>query len=446
MKYFALLFSVLIFSHSSAREPQIIPTGYQPLAIHQVGDTVHVFCNGNDIDFDGIYEPASGEKPAMWLQYDANTYMLMKFKIIEDGYFSVPFRPGLSGTKMFLAKGNMIQMYDLSTQELIDSALYSLPDSKSIISGIHVVTSTNQSGIESDVALAISHKTSFTGNGQLSVLSLISRQLLFQAEVGINPQAIISHKNLRGQMVFAVLCEGTFGGKNSTLCIVNPAQMGDSTFVTTFPLGDTGNYFLIQDQLALTVMNGSHEIIPVNLATNTVLPGIPVGTSGYDGPREIVIDTISARVYVSTYASDIRIGALNDGTVLGEWYPGGKPEGMALVNNVLWACNAFKKGEYAPDSTIALFTLDEASSVMENTLPDESISVALLNGQCSIQIKAEYSNVHYQVLDTKGRVVKDGAMHGNYHSFSFNDLPKGLYLVTVYSDKVSRSELVVHYQ
>ncbi|MFM7339078.1 MAG: hypothetical protein ACKO2H_03115, partial [Bacteroidota bacterium] len=126
--------------------------------------------------------------------------------------------------------------------------------------------------------------------------------------------------NLQSQLEFAILCEGTFGGKNSSLQIVN---ISDTTKAMIYGLGDTGNYFLIQDQLALTVMNGSHEIIPVNLATKTTLPAISVGTSGYDGPREIIVDSLKSLVYVSTYASDVRIGSFLDGSVIGTLNPNG---------------------------------------------------------------------------------------------------------------------------
>ena len=73
MKKFILAALLLTSSVLQAQVPKLLPTGFQPLSIHQVDDTVHVFCNGNDIDFDGIYEPNNGELPASWLKYHAQS-------------------------------------------------------------------------------------------------------------------------------------------------------------------------------------------------------------------------------------------------------------------------------------------------------------------------------------------------------------------------------------
>jgi len=443
MKSFSLLCSIFLFSTNlSSKEPQLIPTGYQPLAIHAVADTIHVFCNGNDIDFDGVYEPLSGEKPAMWYIYDANTNLPVKAIIMKNGYFDVPFRPGLTSTRLYLPRQNKIEVYDLSTQEMVDSSLLQLPDQKSKITGIHVV-STQQSGMSNDVALAFSHKTSYTEPGQIEIFSLISRQTLLQKEVGINPQMIRTYKNLLGQMEFAVLCEGTFGGDNSALYVINTASQSGVPNMTMFELGDTGNHFIIQDQLALTVMNGSHEIIPINLATKTVLPSIPVGTSGYDGPREIIVDSIANRVYISTYASDIRIGSFTDGSLIGKWSPKGKPEGMAFIKNSLWVCNAYKSGDYAPDSTIALFTLDESTSIRKNNDLSLEADISIYEGYCMIKTHMEVEDVDYTVMNTKGAVVSQGRFTGKEHRFSLAGLPHGVYVISLNSPKISLSTLVI---
>lgn len=443
MKSLIIAIAFLLFqTHLVAKEPILLPSGYQPLKIHRIADTVHVFCNGNDIDYDGVYEPTSGEKPAMWLMYDANTNIPVKAMVMENGYFSVPFRPGFSSTNMYLPRNNRIEVYDLSTQKLIDSSLVSFPEAKSTITGVYVLTM-QQSGVEIDIALAISHKTSFTESGKMSLFSISSKQLLLQKDVGINPQMIRGYRNLRGQLELAVLCEGTFGGGNSALYLVNTAPSSGESDITIYELGDTGNHFIIQDQLALTVMNGSHEIIPINLATKAVLPSIPVGTTGYDGPREIIVDSISNRVYVSTYASDIRIGSFLDGTVLGQWFPQGKPEGMALINNTLWVCNAFKRGDYTPDSTIAIFSLDESTSVQEEMEQHVGGIISVNNGTCTIKTDIELEHAQYNVWNTNGVSVLNGMFNGKEHKVSLGGLPQGVYIISIKSPKLTMSTMVI---
>ncbi len=437
-----LILAALLLSSSvlHAQIPKLIPTDYQPLAIHQVDDTVHVFCNGNDIDYDGIFEPANGEISASWLKYHARTGEFLSKRVIEHTYFSIPFRPAFWEGKFYNPNGNAIEVYDLSSQTLLDSSIIEFPNPQSTITAVHV-ESMNMSSGETNTILACSHKTSFTQNGMFSMFGLQDSQLLGEIEIGINPQMIHSFTNLLGEREYAVLCEGTFGGKNSALYRLLPTLSSGMPFKSEkYDLGDTGNFFVIRDQLALTVMNGSHEIIPINLATNTVLPGFPIGTSGFDGPREIVIDTITNRVYVSTYASDIRIGSFVNGEVLGMMDPNGKPEGMALIHGSLWSCNAYKKGDYAPDSTIAIFTVS-ASSVREQQ--ESNIEISLKDGLCTIKSKESDHLGDLQVIDATGKVIISESFDGSLKQVSLKGYPQGLYGVYVRSGSTYSNALLL---
>jgi DNA-binding beta-propeller fold protein YncE len=325
---------------------------------------------------------------------------------------------------------------------LIDSAVLTLPNPQSTITALCVL-SLNLNG-EEKTFIGMSHKSSFTQNGSFGLYSIADKKIIAETEVGINPQMIKAFRNLLGEVEFALLCEGTFGGKNSKLYRLLPTPNSGLPFKAEFyDLGDTGNYFIIQDQLALTVMNGSHEIIPFNLATNTVLPGYPTGTSGYDGPREIALDTITNRVFVSTYASDIRIGSYISGNVLGILEPMGKPEGLAIIDGKLWACNAYKKGEYAPDSTIAQFDIG-LTSVQEKA--DSRISITLKQGMCTIISEENFTNADIRVIDAHGKVVVSRAMSGHYLQFSMQDFPQGLYGIHVNAAKTTMNELLLHLQ
>ena len=433
----ALLLSISVLH---AQVPKLVPTDYQPIAIHQVDDTVHVFCNGNDIDYDGTLETANGEKSASWLKYHAITGELLSKRTIEHTYFSLPFRPAFWEGKFYNPNGNVIEVYDMASQILLDSSIIELPNPLSTITALHVQSMTMPGG-ESRAILACSHKTSFTQKGIFSLFGLGDSQLLGEIEVGINPQMIHTFTNLQGELEFAVLSEGTFSGANSTLHRLLPMASGLPFKSEIYDLGDTGNFFVIRGQLALTVMNGSHEIIPINLATNTVLPGFSIGTSGFDGPREVVLDTITNRVYVSTYASDIRIGSFVNGDVLGTMDPNGKPEGMALINGSLWACNAFKKGDYVPDSTIAIFALG-ASSIKEKQ--ESTIDISLKDGICTIISKDSDSIGDITVIYASGKVIISESFDGSLKQVSLNGFPQGLYGVYVHSGSTSMNALLLH--
>ena len=440
MNIFILAALLLTSSVLQAQVPKLLPTGFQPLSIHQIEDTVHVFCNGNDIDFDGIYEPNTGELPASWLKYHAKSGNLLARRDITHTYFTIPFRPAFTNSMFYNAKGNTVEVYDLTSQQLIDSAILTLPNSQSTITALCVLSLNLDS--EEKTVIAISHKTSFTQNGTFGLYSIIDKKIIAETEVGINPQMITPFKNLLGEVEFALLCEGTFAGKNSKLYRLLPTPSSALPFNTTFfDLGDTGNFFVIRDQLALTVMNGSHEIIPINLATNVVLPGIPTGTMGYDGPRELVVDTISNRVFISTYASDIRIGSLLNGDVLGTLNPNGKPEGMAIINGSLWSCNAFKKGDYAPDSTIAVFDIGVSTL---NERVEQGPLIAINNGVCTISLPQPIDAADILIMDVHGRMVQSKAISGQYVQLSMQDLSSGLYIIQIIDSKKKTEHLLLH--
>ncbi len=443
MKYLSFLFLVFAVISANAQVPTVFSTGPQPLAIHRAGNFAHIFCNGDDKDYDGVYESVSGEKPAYWVTHDISNGNVIDSKVMNKGYFNVPFRPGFSSSKMFHPRGNRIEVYDLSSKELIDSALVSLPNPKSIITAVYVITS-SLNGVEQEIAIALSHKTSFTEKGTFSIYDLSEKRIVAQTEVGINPQMIRSFRNLLGETEYVVLCEGTFGAKNSTLHRLLPTpMMGEPFEKTVFELGDTGNYVDIVDQLALTLMNGSHEVMAIDLATNRVLPGsFPVGTEGYDGPRELLIDPSTNQVFISTYASDIRIGSLSDGTMLDSWSTSGKAEGMALIDGNVWVCSSFKKGEYVYDSVINVFPFDFTSSINEKDPIHSNVSIH--NGILTIYQEDGHIGGEFIVIDATGNTILKNRLEGHETKIIFSGLPHGLYGISINSVAKTKKFLIIH--
>ncbi len=443
MKHLSFLLLVIAVITVNAQNPKVYSTGPQPLSIHRIGNIAHVFCNGDDKDYDGVYESGTGEQPAYWITHDIANGNVINSRVMSKGYFNIPFRPGFSTSKMYHPRANTIEVFDLSTKDLIDSALITLPDPKSTITGVHVITS-SLNGIEQEIALAFSHKTSFTEKGTFSIYDLNEKRIVAQTEVGINPQMIRSFRNLSGEQEFVVLCEGTFGAKNATLHRLLPTpMMGEPFQKTVFELGDTGNYVDIVDQLALTLMNGSHEVFAIDLATNRVLPGsFPVGTQGYDGPRELLIDSITNQVFISTYASDIRIGSLANGTMLDTWSTNGKAEGMSLIDGNVWVCNSFKKGEYVYDSVINVFPFDFTSSINEKDPLHSNVSIH--NGILTIYHKVASSTDEYIVINASGNTVFQNRLEGYETKISFSGLPHGLYGISINSIAKTKKFLIIH--
>lgn len=171
----------------------------------------------------------------------------------------------------------------------------------------------------------------------------------------------------RGQLI--VLCEGVFGQQNASVHFV---PLGNPDRSTQVPVGDTGNFLLLEGDTLIVVANGSHELYLLDPATHSaVRQPIGVGTSGYGGPREALLLTLpngQRTALVSTYSRDIRWIDLSSGSVLQILPLSGLAEGMALRRFgdtlELWVTQPFTP-TYAADSTIALFRLVVPSSVPE---------------------------------------------------------------------------------
>jgi hypothetical protein len=121
----------------------------------------------------------------------------------------------------------------------------------------------------------------------------------------------------------------------------------------------------------------------------------------------------------------------------------GKPEGLAIIDGKLWACNAYKKGEYAPDSTIAIFDIG-LTSVQEKK--DSHISITLKQGICTIISEENFAHADIRVIDAHGKVVVSRAMSGHSLQFSMQDFPQGLYGIHVNAAKTTMNELLLHVQ
>lgn len=168
-----------------------------------------------------------------------------------------------------------------------------------------------------------------------------------------------------------VLCEGTFGGGNATVHFLPHA---DTARKASVPVGDTGNFLLLEGDTLVVVSNGSHELHLLDPATHlSYRSPLSTGTIGYGGPREALLLTLpngQRTALVSTYSRDIRWIDLATGSVLQVLPLSGLAEGMALRRLrdtlELWVAQPFTPA-YSPDSSIAIFRLALPPSVAEPT-------------------------------------------------------------------------------
>jgi outer membrane protein assembly factor BamB len=111
-------------------------------------------------------------------------------------------------------------------------------------------------------------------------------------------------------------------------------------------------------------MNGSHQVHIVDLNTRRITRTIPTNTSGFNGPRESVL--IGNTLYVTTYASDVRMFDITTGAELGRLNPRGKPEGIAVLGNSIVVANAFEANGFNSGKTVVV--LNTVTSVKNSPL------------------------------------------------------------------------------
>lgn len=311
MKRFILFFFIPVlffcFNTGNACDFNIIheiEVGSQPMRVLYDGfeKKYHVFCNGVDVNFNGIYEKDQGdEKPSWWVVTlsETNEVNYEKVRDFNLGYFTptvllncldmgsrklyVPFAPTYDADFNIVDQGK-VAIYDLDEYTLLDDDFLSLNPSSISIYG-YVLFITGQTDAFENKVYAFDRFT---------------HEYLDEMEAGVHVQQVAAHDYTNYNMSLGILNEGYFGQNNSTLMI---CEFKDKKFgePETMELGDAGHTILARNDDFIVTMNGSHEILFIE--NNEIKRKVELSTSGYNGPRETVF--FGNVMIVATYAGII---------------------------------------------------------------------------------------------------------------------------------------------
>lgn len=337
----------------------LVPTPPQPLAIMTAGEAVHILSGQIDANFDGIQD--EGDTPAGWIAVDPSSRDRLVTRSLPWGATSMN-RSAMTDEALFTHHGDTLVRYDVTTGEYRPVA---------VTGGVSVAVTPD--GAYAVVAI----RPSFTEPGIARLYEVETGRLVMEAPVGINPGALyINYQENELPNIFftiAVVCEGLFGQPSSELVVLDVASDGTPTR-SVVELGDTGNGIFVLppveykgrvSTIALIAMNGSHSVVAVLLEEAQVVGTLNVGTTGYDGPREVLY--VDGLTLVSTFASDVRVFN-GDGDLVNTLRPGGKPEGLALVGDQVWVTRSYVEGGYAPESGVAVFRLSDIISSVHSDI------------------------------------------------------------------------------
>jgi hypothetical protein len=189
--------------------------------------------------------------------------------------------------------------------------------------------------------------------GYLHVVRRSTGERIIKARVGVDPMSADLVGPGRSGSVSVYVVNRNGGSPTLSQIAFHQDLLGPDT------LGTGANHILapeLSGPVAIT-MNGSHTLVLVDLLRQEIVSRIPIGTSGFDGPREAVelLGSIDPEYAVTTYAGDVRL--VNAGGEFRAFATDGKAEGIARVGSTLFVALPFTP-TYAPDSTVVIFDLN----------------------------------------------------------------------------------------
>ncbi len=408
-------------THAQELPLWLVPTPPAPATLLPWMGNVHVLTSQVDADFNGVQD--EGDVPAQWIAVDATTRERVMARTLPWGSNYVN-RSAMAAGSLFTHHGDTLVQYDIATGDVRTVA---------VTGAVSVAVNTNAAFAAAAV------RPSFTDPGKVLLIDISSGEIKGEYPVGINPGALYIEfgANAMNKDIFriVVVCEGLFGQPSSQLNIVTIDASDYTATEQIVELGDTGNGLFVIDQsqrpqeehIAFITMNGSHSVVAVDLNEGKVVGTLNVGTTGYDGPRELAYRD-DGHTFVSTFASDVR--EFNyEGDRVATYLPGGKPEGLLIVNDQLWVTRTFVEGGFAADSGVAVFDLDDMpTSVHEEQRPLQT-SVWPLPATTHVNVRGV--GQHAAIISATGMqysvpvvVTADGVAR-----FRVEALPNGVYAV-----------------
>jgi hypothetical protein len=356
---------------SSQQQPiRAITTNLQPMNIIATGNNLHVFTNRVDVNFNGIQDP--GDVPASWQIFRRSTGSQSGVELSPVAtpqlfpWASVNVqRLGLDTVNniLYVAINTRIASYNMLTQAVLDTAIamwQSFPGTTSGTLPVQSISALTYSPLSRTLWVSL------RAQGATRVIEVPVRPGTTTATTAIISAGIFTQQTIpfitrsNGQGLL-ILNEGNFGSTNSTLQMIkfdtrNTTSMRFEDTTRIISLGGTGNHLYQSGDSVFITMNGSHEVHIFDTRQERIVRTIPVGTAGFNGPRESLV--IGSTLYVSTFTNDVRRFDIRTGRAISPLLiPGGRPEGLSVFAGQLFVTNAFMAGTFTSGTSIAQFDL-----------------------------------------------------------------------------------------
>ena len=202
---FIMLLSIT-FSYSFARQVDYtefegVEVGFNPVFSFHYGTVTHVFCKGQDINGNGVFDEGAGdEEPSWWTIGKAGgKFIANKMKIFEFGSMPYDFKPEIDkqNGNIYLPFKNKISSYKLLTTELVNDAVYTGSIEAVKFAGTHLLI----------IEKGEMNPTTYNyDNNTLAVFNLQTSMVLQSIPLDTNATDLILLTNDAGENSIYVLC------------------------------------------------------------------------------------------------------------------------------------------------------------------------------------------------------------------------------------------------
>ena len=337
---------------SQAQAPDTIRVGIR--TVNLALDAQHyllALSEGRDTNFDGELDPATGELPGRLFRIDPKSRKVVAVREFE-GFIA---HLAVADTVGFLLQRNpaRVTKFDTRTLEIIEDSL-----------GLGDIQIYELNAFPGDERLYVG-TGGFSDPGGVLVYDA-GGALVHQLRTGFGASDVVKYQPDGHQgLILFVVNEGLFGAENATLSYF--ALYENYVFNQTGQkLGDTGNSLSVgPNGRFYFVMNGSHTVQIFDPVQNSYIGSVNVGTTGYNGPRQVAFlpgDTLGV---VSTFNNDLRFFDLRTLEVVDSIQVGQKPEKMVVQEGKLFVANGGFTG-FSEDSTV--FVIDPQTKSTVDTI------------------------------------------------------------------------------
>ncbi len=277
---------------------QSVEVGNEPVSVFKdmKTSTFHIFCKGTDGNFNGVFEPDSGDVAGSWWILNFNNLQNLNAEKVADLPFGkisfIVFKPAFieSERKVFLNYTDGIQAYSLDSYQEIGEKIE--------MSGATSLEYTSNH-------LIISKSSSMNQTDTIIVLNTKNNQVYSKYPVGKNlKQANFYLPDDSKKRGIVAISTGGFGSDSSEIHFSEFNHFAQPQFTSKI-VGKTVNSLnLFGDMFATISVMMSHKIMLFNIQTTELLAEINLPTTGWNGPsyaiyngKEVIVVAYNGKLY-----------------------------------------------------------------------------------------------------------------------------------------------------